>query len=380
MANNFDCELVYFKLGAWSDRPSNEYVDSTRLRAHILDATKNSFRLWLVSTFVQILSNLFYTVFKSLKLAAFGEDKRSWILARFLNNNKPGYTLIIAHNPGTFFPAYHFGKKHNIPFAIDVEDFHPGETTDPKIRHKLEHLMGAILPHASYTTFASPFILQYSQQLMGINSRPQFVINNSFPGDEFSYIPYSSSTELKTGPIRLIWFSQNISFGRGLELIIEALRGLPERFELHVVGYLYESFNEKWIAPNKKFIEVHIPMKQKELHKMLSNYDIGLALEPGKDLNNEIAVSNKIFAYAQAGLYVLATKTKAQEHFIKENQWGGVVCGQTVLEMQNALREIAEGIDKIRAGRKVRFEEARSLAWEHESVQLTEIWREISNS
>jgi glycosyltransferase involved in cell wall biosynthesis len=60
-----------------------------------------------------------------------------------------------------------------------------------------------------------------------------------------------------------------------------------------------------------------------------SGFDIGLALEPGRDLNNQIALSNKIFTYLLAGNAVIFSDTPAQKKFHAENPAIGALyaCG-----------------------------------------------------
>ena len=106
--------------------------------------------------------------------------------------------------------------------------------------------------------------------------------------------------------MKFVWFSQQIDKGRGLELILPVLDQFRDQIELHLIGNPKKQFEEEFLE-ERKFIFLHNTMPQSELHIILSEYDVGLALEPGKDLNNKLAISNKIFAYAQAGLHVLAT-------------------------------------------------------------------------
>jgi hypothetical protein len=106
----------------------------------------------------------------------------------------------------------------------------------------------------------------------------------------------------------------------------------------------------------------------------LANHDVGLALEPGKDLNNTLAISNKIMAYAQAGLYILATDTLAQKAFMEEEPERGMVCGQTDKEMAGALMQMIDNKELIKARAMERYEKGNVLAWENERKKLEKIW------
>ena len=110
------------------------------------------------------------------------------------------------------------------------------------------------------------------------------------------------------GPLRLVWFSQNISAGRGLEYILPPLKKFVGTIELHLFGNLDGAFYEAHLKPMKN-VFIHEPLPQKKLHNNLSNYDVGLALEIATDRNRDICLTNKLLAYFQAGLFVFASDT-----------------------------------------------------------------------
>ena len=371
------CRFIYFRLGNWADQESEEMVNELEIPASQLDATRHNKWAWFLSTLIQLLSKSMCHLVKNLFLTAMALDRRSWILHRFLNKQAFRASLIVAHNPGALFPAWFYSKRHNIPFAFDMEDYHPGETNIPVRQKRSEFLLKKILPHSAYISYASPLIGEYALRLTDKPHPYHFLTSNSFPQDEFSLNPGVRQTGGKSASLKLIWFSQNIAAGRGLEMLIMAVTGLPEKIELHLVGNLYESFYEEWIKPHKEFIIVHKPVKRTELHRMLADYDVGLAIEPGKDLNNEIAVSNKIFACIQAGLYTLVTNTAGQRELIHKNPWCGVLCEPSELQIQSALESIINNLDQIRKNKEKRFEKAKALAWENESGKLLSVWEEV---
>ncbi len=217
-------------------------------------------------------------------------------------------------------------------------------------------------------------------------------------------------------PLKLVWFSQRISFGRGLEQLFDALTGLlkssnPQLLSssnpqliLTLIGDLdpafqksvlrpflddvlrpldvgetmgFQSFNDSYRSVETIRIDVRPPLLQADLHRELAHHDVGLALEVGKDLNNKLAVSNKIMAYAQAGLYVLATDTPGQQQFMESHPSMGVVCRQDQEGIGTGLRFLMENIDSIREGKFARFEQGAALSWESESSKLLEIWQQL---
>jgi len=463
--------VVQYKLGNWSDNKSEQLkevvsgektVVSDELRGANakkrevefieIDATSKRKISWLKWGILEKLAQRVYPLFKNnLFINALASSRRSLQLVNVLKKTeKPD--LIVAHNLGALYPAYLLSKKWRIPFIFDVEDYHPGEF----IRHdaqnekaRREFLMKTLLPKATAISSASPLIGEYTLNLIG--SHPNHtVILNSFPQSEFTPPHFSLNTHhsklithhspLKTqnSSLNLVWFSQKISFGRGLEQLFEALKLLHSanphhhqneetednrqkiansvnskintqhslltthnsqlltpNLNLTLIGDLDPEFNQQIIEPflaqletlkqvvlhpsfslrSSVSLKIMSPMTQSDLHAELANHDVGLALEfSDTDLNRQLCLTNKILAYAQAGLYILATDTPAQSAFMAQQPQQGVVCGQTPEAIAAALSKIIESSQEIKQQTLERFGKGKELAWEKEREKLKAIW------
>ena len=99
--------------------------------------------------------------------------------------------------------------------------------------------------------------------------------------------------------------------------------------------------------------------------------DIGLALEnKDGDGNRDICLTNKFLAYTQAGLYIFATDTFGQDHFLNQlgNQFGIII--------KSSLKETIEQLDKTvldHTNRIERWEKAKTFSWERQSEVLTKV-------
>jgi hypothetical protein len=178
----------------------------------------------------------------------------------------------------------------------------------------------------------------------------------------------------------LVWFSQNIAAGRGLELVLPVLYQFKEHVQLNLVGNLYPQFYNDFLVQYADILKITEPMPQAGLNKYICGFDIGLAIEQkASDFNRDICLTNKIFAYAQAGLYILATNTSAQTFFMEEHAGLGVVSGQSTIEMEKTIRNLLTNIETIRKEKKNRFEYAKKLGWESESQKLAGVWQDMFN-
>lgn len=318
-----------------------------------IDITRRKSIWWLIATAIHYFAKVLWKFFqKSIMLSAFSSSKATVFLWLRTLRVKKKYTRIFGHSYGSMFVAYSLAKRLAIPFVFDVEDYHPGEySPDAKENLRRQLLMCRILPHADFITFASPLIAEYTLKLIGDLPQSMYaLVDNSFCSEEFEFVNNQSQK------IKFVWFSQNIGARRGLELALPALANFANKVELHLIGNVQQDFYNSFLNKYQHFIVFHSPMPQRQLHKFLCQFDIGLAIElSSADLNRQLALSNKIFAYAQAGLFILATDTPAQKLFIQQNDFLSILVQQNENDFFDKIFFIVENIEKIRNDKIKRF-------------------------
>jgi glycosyltransferase involved in cell wall biosynthesis len=354
--------VVAFQLYNWSDE--NEKKLNSELAAvdfhYIGSAHKRSAKL-LIAAIVEKAARSVTTLFKKNSWwAAMAVSRRNWQLLNWVNKNNVHADILIAHNPAAFYPAWRFAKKHKVPFVLDIEDYHPGETLPENVKQSVQLLMSKLIPQAAYTTYASPLIKEYSEKLLKKNTAASLVVNNYFSQADFIMPPASQKNKLQ-----LVWFSQNIDKGRGLEELLPVFEKFTDSFELTLIGNPKEPFCSENIY-GKTGITVLEAMHPSLLTKMLAQFDIGLAIEPGKDLNNTLALSNKILSYFQAGLYILASGTAAQKLFMQQQPGHGICTALDKESLYSVFENLKTNKDAIRQSKTERFTNAVPYNWEHE--------------
>jgi glycosyltransferase involved in cell wall biosynthesis len=150
-------------------------------------------------------------------------------------------------------------------------------------------------------------------------SRKAEVIYNGFSLSETADLPQTkiSSPLTTTRPSSLVWFSQTIGPGRGLETLVESLRQIRTPLELHLIGDCipgYDTELEKQLPANSGHrLVLHRAVKHAALPSILAGHSIGLAIENNTPDNKDTTVSNKMLQYLQVGIKVLATATAGQK-------------------------------------------------------------------
>jgi glycosyltransferase involved in cell wall biosynthesis len=237
------------------------------------------------------------------------------------------FDFIHGHNPGSLGVVYHLAKWRKKKSGFDAEDFHSGEYAKDDPREEIiNSIESKYLPKIHLLLGASPLICAaYKEKFSSLNIS---TINNSFPKNQFrTEVALGQKNELK-----LVWFSQNVGLDRGLDDILKSINQIQDfKISFSIIGACNAAVKEtlKAYVENKRHQLTFCGlMSNEELNHSLSKFDVGIASEPGKDINNCIALSNKIFAYTQAGLAVLASNTPAQKYFMKT--YTGVGCVYTV--------------------------------------------------
>ncbi len=377
----WEVTFVGFDLQNWTKKIEEQVKKSLQnVKLFYLSASRKNFDLlWLTSVLVEKFTRVLY-IFnrKNLWISAFAHSRRSFALWWWLKWHRKKYDLVIAHTLPSIFPAYKFSSRVGAKWIFDVEDYHPGEKISKDVKFekmRREQLLRSLLPKTSAFTYASPLIGEQIIRLLSQSDLPEHsFIANSFPQKYFRLVQENGQK------VRFVWFSQNIAPDRGLELLLPALWQFKDKVEITLIGNLYSEFWNSFLSQYSTIIKILSPMSEDKLYAKICEYDVGCAIElTSADLNKDIALSNKIYAYAQAGLYILATDTRAQKLFLTENPELGTLTGQNTQEFSHKIQQIIKDIEKIRAGKPERFRLASRLSWDNEQKKVIQLWQKVLN-
>lgn len=375
LKNQYSIDIIYVNRSDVWKKIDAEFLTNYPHKYQSIDLLRKN-KAWLVSSlknkFAQKVSPLFKN---NTKLSFRASDKGAIQVYSLLKKKELSqYRIIFSFSYPSLYPAIKLATTNNIPVIADIEDYHPLEKyalNTPHEQWRRELIFKEMLPQANYLTFASPLIMLHSQRLIGQNPNNQVLINNSFSETDFLYKPAGLSE------LQLVWFSQNIDFGRGLEIYIPILDAFKHQIHLTLIGNLRTEF-ARFLKPYSNFVTTLPALPLKALHQKLADFDIGLAIEQkSEDFNKDIALSNKIFAYAQSGLYILASHTQAQNKFLSENPSFGIICRQEVNDIQNKMRIILEQKETLRAQKKQRFNNAKKFRWENELQKIENMLKKL---
>jgi hypothetical protein len=261
-------------------------------------------------------------------------------------------------------------RRFGVGYALDLEDFHPGEQQEDAPDGELNNALAArieqrVLPGAAFVTVGSAAIGAAYSTSYGI---APIVVDNAFPLPE-------APPDLDGGGARLklYWFSQTIGPRRGIEDAVRAIGAAAVDAELHLRGNSRGDYVESLqrlaasIAPRMR-LERHAPIAPDEMVASCRGFDVGLALEPGVPRNNALALSNKALTYPLAGLAVAMTDTPGQRPLAGELGDGALLVPPgDVAALAAGLRRWAEDRALLTRAKQAAWEAARRRwHWEHE--------------
>jgi glycosyltransferase involved in cell wall biosynthesis len=323
-----------------------------------------------------------YLVIAGIKLP--NEKLQKWIHDRAISRATASLTrraklfkadLYIAHTLGAISAAVTAANANNSLVGFDAEDYHRNEITDDvhnaayQLNRALEDRYISVL---DYFTVSSPQIKALYDQHYKI---PSVVIRNVFPKFQKKEA-FAQQNDKKR--IKLCWFSQTIGPNRGLELLINALSKLnPGTFELHLLGELKLEFlkqlasysGRNWQDLN---VTIHVPVNPDRLFIYLSAFDIGIAAEPAFCINNNVALSNKLFSYIQCGLALLLSDTIAQSGLLTEYpRIGKMYKRDSIEDLTAAIQYFIDHPDDLEHIKKHNYQLGQEmLNWEQEQKKF----------
>lgn len=369
----FEVTVLYSYWNQWGSDFTNQLLLSKKWRAvqvggHPVEDSFTYFVSRVIFAIAKWMVKLFGPVGYFVELAT---SRSSYFLIRAAKKHQAN--LYIGHNLGALPAVVKAAKKHGAKCGFDAEDFHRNETDNStaSLKYKLTKCIeDKFLPLTDYLTTASPQINEAYKRLYP-DIEP-FTILNVFPKPTAVKTPAENLAD----PIKIVWFSQTVGTNRGIEDAILALKLLNnDSFELHLLGKASNEVKNTFIdmaGEASKHIYFHEPVAPDDIVDVISRCDIGLASEPGFSINNELALSNKIFTYLQAGLAIIASDTQAQQSFLTEHSYvGALYPKKNAQAVADVLADYNGNRHKLFAARQASLKLGlEQLNWENESVKF----------
>lgn len=203
--------------------------------------------------------------------------------------------------------------------AIDLEDWYsedlPSKDRKARPNYLIRRWEKRLLQGGCYATTTSHVLGSALSE--AYNCPPPKVVYNTFSKYERNSLDGKTIDREDHKTPSIVWFSQTVGPGRGLETLVDALSEVKTPIQIHIRGRCrpgYEaSLRSRISCDSKHQIFFHPCVPHHQLLSRLAEHDIGFAGELSYCRNKNLTISNKLFQYLLAGLKVLASDTEGQK-------------------------------------------------------------------
>ena len=257
----------------------------------------NYFNLSSYPFYIEVI-RVFLLKFGFYKLYFWDRFKRN--LYRKIKNNK--YDLIILHEIRNAPLA--FAISNGTPIILDAHEYSPSNFDDS--------FLWRFFIKKYYTRLCEKYIIEFDKILTvssGIANEYKKVFNTDtiLITNATEYVENLRPSSIDSNKIKILHHGI-ASSSRKLELIIEMMGYLDERYELNLmlVSSTYRGFylrKLKKLAKGKN-IKFLLPVNKSEIVSFSNKFDIGIHFIPPTNFNLKYGLGNKFFEYIQSRLVV----------------------------------------------------------------------------
>ena len=278
--------------------------------------------------------------------------------------------VVIVHDPLLIAPVLHHRNGSRVVF--DAREFFPRQFEHSFIWRTLigsgmRRLMKQVLPECDAVTTVSKGLRDGYRQLVNVD--PVVVLN--VPG----YTPPAAERpQPRTSDMRLrVVYHGGVNANRGLSDLIAALEPLDDMAELdlYLVGprRLLRTLERR--ASRVANVNVRAPVAFSEIHRMLTQYDAGLAFFRDRTFNLRHAMPSKFFEYLQAGLAVVVGPSPDMVGVVRRYDCGAVAESFAPSALTAAVASFSA--DRLREMQEHALLAAESLCVEVEYDKMQEL-------
>jgi glycosyltransferase involved in cell wall biosynthesis len=287
--------------------------------------------------------------------------------------------IFVGHQEvGLYLGCYLLKQGKKVGFDFEdwySEDLLPNANRNRPIR-LLKKLEAYALKEGSFVLTTSNALSNKLRQDYNIQTAPH-VIYNVFP-----YQKHKKEVRT-TDRIYLVWYSQVVGPGRGLEPFIKALSMVPDiPIEITFLGAISTEFRD-FLLNIKPINDLHVfhfteTILPERLPEFLCSFDVGLALELKTPQSRNLTITNKVFQYLQSGLPVIATDTEGQKEI--SDLAGNAIFLVSIEESESindAIRSLYIKEDLFEAKKYAKKIFENKFNWDIEKHKLLSVFKEI---
>lgn len=181
-------------------------------------------------------------------------------------------------------------------------------------------------------------------------------------------------------PLKLVWHGFGVHYqGRGVDVLLDAIAGCSAPVQLTLQGRLNEDQRRVISAATDRLgiasrVRCVPPAHPERIVASLASYDVGVIAETGKDENQALTSSNKLFDYIHAGLAVIAPNLPGLSETMTAEAVGLLYAAGDSRDLANAIDRLATCRQELAEYRRRAQLAAPGITW---GADFDAVWQII---
>ena len=284
--------------------------------------------------------------------------------------------MLVSVDLDTLPANYLVSKLRSIPLLYDSHEYFtevPELLGRRRVQRTWERIEGMIVPRLNAGIAVSDSIAAVYSEKYGVDFRT--IRNVPVSRDA---VAFPELRDTYPSAYKLI-YQGALNRGRGIELMIEAMRYIPETL-LFVVGdgdirTALQAMVHRLKLTDRVVFPGRIPPGR--LAGLTAQCDLGFSMEEDLGLNYRMALPNKIFDYIQARVPVLCSDLPEMAALVEQYGVGEVCRERSPQGLAGKVREILKNVEKRNRWKEQLDKAARELCWEREEQKLVVLVDEL---
>ncbi len=239
------------------------------------------------------------------------------------------------------------------------------------------------IKHADKVITVSQSIVEHLQKTYKIDT-PELIMNAPSKKSKQELSPKNNFRTLLnvSDDKKILIYSGAISFNRGLDKIIEALKNIPNAYLIYL-GRGNENF-KMYLAETAKLNQVdnrftmYGPVKPYEVTSFVQSADIGVAPIENVCLSYYYCAPNKVFEYIQGGIPVVASNFPDLKMVVEDNKIGTTFNPDSPLDIAEKINTILNDDELLRLFKSNTHNLKDKYKWENEQTKLLALYKELN--
>lgn len=296
------------------------------------------------------------------------------LLKKWIKSEGREIAIIDCHCLYTLLIGFFLSKKFHSKIVFNAHELETERAGLSGFRKRIsQFLERKLIKNCSATIVVSQSILEWYQQTYP-DIEVNCIYNAPMLQEPIKNDYFKNIYKLTTKDIVFL-YQGGFSLGRGIPLLLETFKQLPQNYHIIFMGYGTLEKEIQNASQENSNIHIHDVVPQKALYRYTSSADYSFSLTEPVSLNHEFCMPNKLFEYTMYEVPVIVSATKDQVSFVKANGIGYVLEDYS----PNGLKELILSLDitardsLVQNMKKIK----NDICWENQEEKLVSIYNSI---